>query len=74
MNRVAELGLALALSRGHAPRTLTASAIPSRPGRRAVSGLDPSAHAEGLQAVREREDAYAAWFRQRWGCNLVSRN
>ena len=71
-NRSGELRLALAEERER--RALKAPLIPSRPARLSVGGVDGQALMRGLEAVREREDAYAAGFKRRWGYNLVTRN
>ncbi len=71
-NRLGELRQALA--DGRERRVLAPSTVPSRPGRRPVDELDRAALAEGLEAVRERETTYAAWFKGRWGYHLVARN
>src|SRR5262249_61124017 len=71
-NRLAELSRARAERRER--RILGASLVPSRPAPRAVDAMDPSALARGLEAVRARQEAYAAAFKRRWGYNLVTRN
>ena len=71
-NRLAELHLARA--EGRERRILGASLVPSRPARRAIGELDGVGLSRALEAVRERQEAYAAAFKRRWGYNLVTRN
>jgi hypothetical protein len=71
-NRSGELRLALVEERER--RALKTPLVPSRPARLSVGGVDRQALMRGLEAVREREDAYAAGFKRRWGYNLVARN
>jgi hypothetical protein len=71
-NRLAELHLARA--EGRERRILGASLVPSRPGRRVIGELDGAALSRALEAVEERQEAYAAAFKRRWGYNLVTRN
>jgi hypothetical protein len=71
-NRADELRLALAEERER--RALKMPLVPSRPARLSVTGLDHQALRQGLEAVHEREEAYAVGFKRRWGYNLVTRN
>src|SRR5262249_31645060 len=71
-NRLAELHLARA--EGRERRILGGSPVPSRTARRAVGELDGAGLSPALEAVQERQEAYAAAFRRRWGYNLVTRN
>lgn len=71
-NRLGELRLARAERRER--RVPATPPIASRPARRSVTGLDRGALRRGLEAVREREAAYAAAFERRWGYNLFTRN
>ncbi len=71
-NRSGELRLALAGERER--RALKTPLIPSRPARLSVGAVDRQALIRGLEAVQEREGAYAAGFKRRWGYNLVTRN
>jgi len=72
VNRSDELRLAFADQRER--RVLKTPLVPSRPARLGVAGLDHQALRQGLQAVHEREEAYAVGFKRRWGYNLVTRN
>ena len=72
VNRVSELRLAETEDR--APRVLKPPIVPSRPARIPTGEMDRQALTAGLEAVREREDVYAAGFRRRWGYNLITRN
>jgi hypothetical protein len=71
-NHLAELHLARAEGRDR--RMLGASLVPSRPARRAIGELDGAGLSRALKAVEERQAAYAAAFKRRWGYNLVTRN
>ena len=71
-NRLAELQLARA--EGRERRILGASPVPSHPARQAIEPLDGAVLAGALEAVQERQEAYAAAFKRRWGYNLVTRN
>jgi len=71
-NRSDELRLALAAERER--RVLKIPLVPSRPARLGVAGLDRQALLHGLEAVHEREEAFAVGFKRRWGYNLVTRN
>src|SRR5215813_314239 len=71
-NRWLELRTAQAEDR--APRVLKTPMIPSRAARIPIDGVDARALTAGLEAVREREEAYAAGFKRRWGYNLITRN
>src|SRR5262249_44923382 len=71
-NRLAELHLARA--EGRERRIFGASLVPSRPAQRAIGELDGAGLSRALEAVGERQAAYAAASKRRWGYNLVTRN
>jgi hypothetical protein len=72
VNRLGELRLAAA--EGRERRALPGGLVSWRPASLAVDGLERAALTRGLDAVREREEAYAAGFKRRWGYHLLTRN